>query len=147
MQLHVKRFDELTLEDLYEILSLRASVFVVEQNCPYQDPDGLDRDAMHVFMKDENGIKAYLRVMDKGAESEYVSIGRVIAVDRRQGLGTRILTEGIKAARRHFDADIVYVEAQTYAKGLYAKLGFREISGEYLLDGIPHVKMLYEVNE
>ena len=147
MELSVKRFDELTLEELYEILALRASVFVAEQKCPYQDPDGLDRDALHVFLKEDNGIKAYLRVMDKGAESEYVSIGRVIAAERRQGLGTRILNEGIKAARRRFGADSIYVEAQTYAKGLYAKLGFREISGEFLLDGIPHVKMLYEVNE
>ena len=147
MELSVKRFDELTLEELYEILALRASVFVAEQKCPYQDPDGLDRDALHVFLKEDNGIKAYLRVMDKGTESEYVSIGRVIATERRQGLGTWILNEGIKAARRRFGADSIYVEAQTYAKGLYAKLGFREISGEFLLDGIPHVKMLYEVTE
>lgn len=147
MQLFVKRFNELSLEELYDILQLRASVFVVEQNCPYLDPDGLDRDALHLFMKDDSGIKAYLRVMDKGAESEYVSIGRVVAADRRRGYGTRILTEGIKAAREYFSADCIYLEAQTYAKGLYTKLGFREISGEFLLDGIPHVKMLYEADE
>ncbi len=144
MDLYVKRFNELTLAELYDILKLRAAVFIVEQNCPYQDPDGLDQDAVHLFMKNEEGIRAYLRVMNRGAESEYVSIGRVITIDRRQGLGTKILAEGMKAAREYFSADCIYLEAQVYAKGLYSKLGFREISGEFLLDGIPHVKMLYE---
>lgn len=147
MQLYVKRFDELSLEELYEILQLRASVFVVEQNCPYLDPDGLDREALHLLLKDDNGIRAYLRVMDKGAESNHVSIGRVLAVDRRKGLGTKILTEGINAAEEYFGADTIYLEAQSYAKELYAKLGFREISGEFMLDGIPHVKMLYGADQ
>ena len=146
MQLYVKRFDELSLGELYEILQLRASVFVVEQNCPYLDPDGLDQEALHLFMKDDRGVRAYLRVMDRGVESEYVSIGRVVAADRRKGLGTKILTEGIKAAREHFYADRIYLEAQTYAEELYTKLGFRKISGEFMLDGIPHVKMLYEAD-
>ncbi len=147
MQLFVKGFDELSLEELYEILKLRASVFVVEQKCPYLDPDGMDQEALHVFLKDDSGIKAYLRVMDRGAESEYVSIGRVTAVDRRQGLGTRILKEGMRVAEERFGAEFVYLEAQTYARELYIKLGFRETSGEFLLDGIPHVKMLYEVKK
>ena len=81
--------------------------------------------------------------MDRGAESEYVSIGRVVALDRRQGLGTKIMSEGMRAAKEIFDAESIYVEAQTYAKGLYEKLGFKEISGEFPIDGIPHVKMLY----
>ncbi len=143
MQLVVKRFGELSLQELYEILKIRTAVFVVEQNCPYQDPDGLDPDAIHVFLKDDRGIRAYLRVMDRGAESEYVSIGRVVVLDRRQGIGTEIMKEGIRAAKEVFKAESVYVEAQTYAKGLYEKLGFREISGEFPIDGIPHVKMLY----
>lgn len=147
MQLKVKRFDELSLQELYEILKLRSSIFVVEQNCAYQDIDGLDQEALHVFLKNENGIRACLRVMDRGAESEFVSIGRVIAVDRRQGLGTRILAAGIRAAVEYFGADCIYVEAQTYAKGLYAKLGFEEISGEFPIDGIPHVKMLYRTKK
>lgn len=144
MRLFVKRFEELSLQDLYEILKVRTAVFVVEQNCPYQDPDGLDQRAIHVFLKDERGIRAYLRVMDRGAESEYVSIGRVLTLDRRQGLGTRILSEGMRVAKECFASDTIYLEAQTYAKGLYEKLGFRVISGEFLLDGLPHVKMLYE---
>ena len=142
MELYIKRFHELTIEELYSILKLRVDVFVVEQNCPYDELDDRDQDAIHVFLKDENGVQAYLRIMDKGIESEYVSIGRVVAAKRRCGFGSRVLTEGIKAAKEIFNADSIYLEAQTYAKKLYEKHGFRQISGEFSLDGIPHVKMM-----
>ena len=145
MRLIRKRFHELTTEELYQILKLRAAVFVVEQNCPYQDPDDADQAAIHVWLENEEGIRAYLRVMDRGVESEYVSIGRVVAADRRCGLGSRILREGILAAKDYFRADQVYLEAQTYARGLYDRQGFRQISEEFLLDGIPHIKMLLDV--
>ena len=105
MQLFVKRFEELSLPELYEILKIRTAVFVVEQNCPYQDPDDCDQAALHVFLKNEEGIRAYLRIMDAGVESEYVSIGRVLTLDRRQGLGTRILSEGVRIAKEYFGAD------------------------------------------
>lgn len=144
MKLYRKRFAELTTDELYRLLQLRVSVFVVEQNCPYMEPDGLDQDAIHVWLEDEGQILAYLRVMDKGVESEYASIGRVIAVKRRCGLGSQILAEGVRAAREFFQADNIYLEAQIYAKGLYEKQGFRRISEEFLLDGIPHIKMLLE---
>ncbi len=142
MECRVKRFHELTVDELYDLLKLRTDVFVVEQKCPYPELDGLDREALHVWLSDEGGIAACLRVMDRGAESEYVSIGRVVAARRRQGLGTRVLREGIRAAREYFSAEHIYLEAQTYAQGLYEKQGFRAVSGEFLLDGIPHVKML-----
>ena len=142
MECHVKHFHELTVDELYDLLKLRTDVFVVEQKCPYPELDGLDREALHVWLSDEGGIAACLRVMDRGAESEYVSIGRVVAARRRQGLGTRVLREGIRAARECFGAEHIYLEAQTYAQGLYEKQGFRAISEEFLLDGIPHVKML-----
>lgn len=117
MKLYRKRFAELTTDELYRLLQLRVSVFVVEQNCPYMEPDGLDQDAIHVWLEDEGQILAYLRVMDKGVESEYASIGRVIAVKRRCGLGSQILAEGVRAAREFFQADNIYLEAQIYAKG------------------------------
>lgn len=145
MELVIKTFDELTTTELYEILRLRVSVFVVEQNCPYPELDDRDQGALHVWFRDDKGIQAYLRVMDRGAESGYVSIGRVISVKRRCGLGSRLLAEGIRAARERFGADRIYLEAQTYAKGLYEKQGFRQISDEFLEDGIPHVKMLLTV--
>ena len=142
MKQYVKRFRELTTEELYRILRLRVAVFVVEQNCPYMEIDDLDQAAIHVWLEDEDGIEAYLRVLDRGAESEYCAIGRVIAVKRRCGFGSRILSEGIKAAKECFLADSIYLEAQVYAKALYEKQGFRQISDVFLLDGIPHIKML-----
>ena len=142
MQLYVKRFQELTIDELYAILKLRVDVFVVEQCCPYPDLDGLDREALHVWLEDDAGIEAYVRVLDKGVKSPYAALGRVIAVRRRMGLGTKIVQSGIEAAREIFGADAIYLEAQTYARGLYEKLGFRQISGEFLEDGIPHIRML-----
>ena len=145
MKLFVKTYRELTRDELYAILELRVSVFVVEQNCAYQDLDGCDPEALHVWLEDEEGIAAYLRILDRGVKSEYVTIGRVIAKRRRCGLGTKILQEGIRAAQERYHADAIYVEAQTYARGLYEKQGFRQISEEFLEDGIPHVRMLKEL--
>lgn len=142
MQLYVKHFQELTPDELYAILKLRVDVFVVEQHCPYPELDGLDREALHVWLEDEAGIEAYVRVLDKGVKSPYTALGRVIAVRRRMGLGTKIVQAGIEAAREIFGADAIYLEAQTYARGLYEKLGFRQISEEFLEDGIPHIRML-----
>ncbi len=147
MTTQIRRYEELTREELYAILRLRVAVFVVEQQCAYMELDNLDQGALHIWMEDGDGIAAYLRVLDRGAESEDVSIGRVISVRRRQGLGSLILAEGIKAAREHFGARKIYVEAQTYVKGLYEKQGFRQVSEEFLLDGIPHVKMILDIEE
>ncbi|MCR5372382.1 MAG: GNAT family N-acetyltransferase [Solobacterium sp.] len=144
MELHVKRFNELTLDELYELLKLRVSVFVVEQNCPYPELDDRDQNALHLWYEDEGEMIAYLRIMDKGAVSDYVSIGRVIAVKRRQGIATGLVSDAIRTAKEQFGADRIYLEAQVYAKGLYEKLGFREISDVFLEDGIPHVKMILE---
>ena len=146
MELAVKRFEELTNNELYDILKLRVNTFVVEQHCPYPELDDKDQDALHVFLWDEEGIQAYLRVMDKGVSSEQVSIGRVVAVTRRKGYGSRVLEEGMSVAAEYFQADKIYLEAQTYARGLYEKHGFRQISDVFLEDGIPHIKMLAELN-
>jgi len=147
METVIKRFAELTTDELYDILRLRAEVFVVEQNCVYQDLDGRDQAAVHVWVRGETGILAYLRVMDRGVTQEYTAIGRVIAVRRRQGLGTRVLREGIRVAREHFGADRIYLEAQVYARSLYEKQGFRQVSEEFLEDGIPHIGMLLTLDD
>lgn len=144
MKVWVKRYSELTKDELYALARLRIAVFVVEQNCPYMELDDLDQDAIHVWMEDEDGIEAYLRVMDRGVKSEHVSIGRVIAVKRRRGIGTQVLSEGIRAAKEYFAADQIYLEAQTYAKPFYEQSGFRQVSAEFLEDGIPHIKMIRE---
>lgn len=139
---HVKAFHELTLDELYRIMKLRVDVFVVEQKCPYAELDNLDQAAMHVWLEDEGRIMAYLRVMDKGAESDCVSLGRVVSAKRRCGLGTGILQKGIQVAQEVYGAEAIYLEAQTYARGLYENLGFRQMSDEFMLDGIPHIKMI-----
>lgn len=144
MEVKVKRFSELSTDELYSILELRVAVFVVEQECPYAEVDGLDREAVHVWLEEDGKILAYLRVMDRGVESEYVSLGRLLAARRREGLGSRVLSEGIRVAKECFGADKIYLEAQVYAKGLYEKQGFRAVSDEFPLDGIPHVKMLLD---
>lgn len=141
METVVKHFSELTLEELYEILKLRVSVFVVEQNCPYQDLDDYDKDCYHVFLRDEKGIAAYMRVLDKGRFPDSVSVGRVISARRRMGLGTKLMLAGIEAAREKYKADRIMIGAQTYAKPFYEGVGFRQVSGEYLEDGIPHIYM------
>ena len=146
MELIVKTFDELSTRELYSLLRLRVDVFVVEQSCPYPELDGRDQDALHVWLRDDQGIQAYLRIMDRGVSSEYVTLGRVIAVRRRTGLGSRILAEGIRLARERFGAEQIYLEAQAYARSLYEKQGFRSISEPFPEDGIPHVKMLLDLN-
>ena len=108
--------------------------------------DDADKLAYHVFLKDADGIQAYLRVLPEKAVFDEVSIGRVIAVKRRCGLGTRIVSEGLKVAREKFGAERIKIEAQTYAKGLYEKAGFVQSSEEFLEDGIPHVQMIWNNN-
>ena len=98
MELIIKRFDELTNVELYEVLKLRSQVFVVEQNCIYQDIDDRDQDAVHLFYRDEDGIQSYLRVMDKSEHNNKITIGRVVSRKRRSGLATALLKEGIKLA-------------------------------------------------
>lgn len=144
MELVIKHFSELTTEELMEIYKLRIAVFVVEQNCPYQDIDGMDPYAYHVYLKDEDGIQAYLRVLPQGTRYADASLGRVISVKRRCGLATKILQEGIALAREKFGAKRLILGAQTYARGLYEKVGFVQSSGEYLEDGIPHIHMTQE---
>ena len=139
MEISVKHFAELTAEELYEILKLRVDVFVVEQNCPYPELDGRDQDAWHVALRQEGRLLAYLRVLPRGKGE--AAIGRVLAVERRQGFATSVLKEGIRVAREKLGAKRVYLEAQTYARGLYEKQGFRPCGEEFLEDGIPHIPM------
>ena len=141
MELTVKHFSELTAGELYEIYKLRCAVFVVEQNCVYQDIDDADQLAYHLWLSDEAGIKAYARVLPKGITFPEVSLGRVIAVNRRCGLGTEIVREAIRTAKDKFSADIITIEAQTYARKLYENHGFKQTSEEFLEDGIPHIQM------
>ncbi|MCH5268979.1 MAG: GNAT family N-acetyltransferase [Lachnospiraceae bacterium] len=144
METTVKRFEELTLDELYEILKLRAEVFVVEQNCVYQDIDDKDKGAWHVFLRDDDGIEAYLRVLDKGVSFAEASIGRVVTKKREHGFGKMVMEEGIRVAVEKLGADRIKIAAQCYAKGFYEKVGFVTVSEEFMYDGIPHVYMIWE---
>lgn len=142
MELIIKHFNDLTTNELYELLKVREEVFVVEQTCPYQEIDGKDLFSYHVFYKDNSGIQAYVRVLKPNPDSDKVSIGRVLTVKRGGGLGKKIMLEGIRVAKEKFDADKIYLDAQVYAKGFYERVGFEQISDVFLEDGIPHIKML-----
>lgn len=142
MELIIKHFSELTTEELMQIYRLRIAVFVVEQNCPYQDIDGMDPLAYHVYLKGEEGIMAYLRVLPQNTLYQDASLGRVISVKRRCGLATRILQAGIALAREKFGATRLIIGAQTYACPVYEKVGFVRTDYEYIEDGIPHVRMI-----
>ena len=141
MKLIVKHFRDLSAGELFEIYKLRVSVFVVEQSCPYQKVDEADRSAYHLWLEDAGRIAAYARVLPAGCTFADVSIGRVIAAERRRGLGSRIVAAAIDTAREKFAARSITIEAQTYARALYEKAGFVQTSEEFLEDGIPHIQM------
>ena len=144
MDWFVKHWDELTREEVYNLLAVRTAVFVVEQHCPYQEADGLDRRAWHVFARDGGGtIQACLRVLEPANGT--AQIGRVLTVDRGTGLGRTLMERGIRAAWEKTGARRIRLEAQSYAQGFYEKLGFRRTEApEFLEDGIPHVEMVLE---
>ena len=141
MELAIKHFSELSAEELFEIYRLRVSVFVVEQKCPYQEVDDADRVAYHIWLKDEDGIEAYARVLPQGVTFQTASLGRVIAVKRRCGLGSKIVEAAIDVTKTKLCAEKITIEAQDYARSLYEKHGFRQTSEEFLEDGIPHIQM------
>lgn len=138
----IKTFDELSLEELYKIMVTRVAVFVVEQECPYPDVDGMDDKAVHVFTKDGDNITSYLRILNKDEETAH--IGRVLTTERGTGLGREILKAGVEACWSNMNTKKIYLEAQVYAKGFYEREGFAVCGEEFLEDGIPHVPMILE---
>ena len=144
LELHRKSFRELTVDELYELLRARSEVFVVEQDCVYQDMDGDDQSSIHLWLTEGGKLVALCRVCPAGTHMDEVSIGRVITTERGKGYGKRVMLEGIKAAREHFGAKRIDLEAQEYARGFYEQVGFRQSSDHFILDGIPHIKMTWE---
>ena len=140
----IKRFDELDTKELYEILETRMKVFVVEQQCPYQDIDAQDDGGVHLYIKKDGKIAAYLRIIDKEPPEKLMQIGRVLTIERGTGLGAEILKAGISEAAS-LGAEKIYIEAQVYAKGFYEREGFVVSVDEFLEDDIPHVPMMLEL--
>ena len=139
-----KYFDELTTKELYEILKARAEIFVVEQNCVYQDLDDLDYRSLHIFCEEDGEVTAYMRAFFKDADT--VQMGRVLTRHHGTGLGGHLLKEGISQIRTKMNPAKIYIEAQCYAVGFYEREGFRICSEEFLEDGIPHVQMVLQLN-
>lgn len=141
MEFRSKHFYDLTLDELYGILALRAEVFVVEQDCPYQDLDGIDKDAVHIFGTDGDEVVSCLRLFLK--DNGDTAIGRVVNKEsvRGTGIGKMLMMNGIAVARHMYHGRRCILHAQTYAIGFYEKCGFKVCSEEFLEDGIPHKEM------
>jgi ElaA protein len=140
-QWKVKRFDQLSGQEVYEIYKARVEVFVVEQECPYHEVDPYDLVSLHVFTTDEDGaITAYARIfeMDDG-----ISFGRVLVRKdcRGKGLAKLLIAEVLHVIEERFASMPIAIEAQEYIQSLYASFGFELASETFLLDGIPHVRM------
>ena len=136
MKVEIKKFNELGLEELYEIFRLRSEVFVVEQECIYNDVDGKDLDSVHVMIKNEGRIEAYLRVIKEGISYEDCSIGRVLVAKeaRGKGLARRIVKEGIDYITREWNKKKITIGAQEYLKEFYGSFGFKTVSDVYMED-------------
>ena len=135
-----KYFSELTTVELYEILKARSEIFVVEQNCVYQDLDDKDYESLHVFLEEEGKVVAYLRSFAR--DTETVQMGRVLTIRHGDGPGGELLREGLKEIKKKQNPRQILIEAQCYATGFYEREGFRICSEEFLEDGILHVKMI-----
>lgn len=143
MDVIVKRFQELTLEDLYDILHCRQEIFVVEQNIIYQDLDFLDQKSTHLFIKENGRIISYLRIIDPGIKYKETSIGRVLTLPeyRNRGYSRRLMLKAIEEIRNKKLMPIK-IEAQEYLLKFYESLGFEAISAPFILEGIYHVSMV-----
>ena len=138
------RFDDLGVQPLYDILALRCRVFVLEQG-PYQDPDGIDRQAWHLLGRDNAGeLQAYLRVVDPGVKYAEPSIGRVItaAAVRGTGLGRRLVAEGVARCTAAWPGQGIRISAQAHLERFYGGFGFVRVGDPYPEDDIPHLEML-----
>lgn len=144
MHVIVKTFFELNLDQLYSILQLRSEVFVVEQDCVYQDIDGKDQKALHVLGFMENELVAYTRCFDKEIYFEEASIGRVIVKKkfRKFGFGHQILEASVVAIKNFYHTSTIKLSAQQYLIDFYEFHGFKTIGEGYLEDGIPHIAMV-----
>ncbi len=146
MKFTFKHFSELSLEELYNILQLRAAIFVVEQDCVYNDLDNLDKEATHVFLRKNGEIVACARLLKPGTRFPYPSIGRVVVKDseRGNGIGIQLMKEAIIFVLNEWKAKEIKISAQKYLQKFYEDLGFNIVTNEYLEDGIPHFGMIFQ---
>ena len=146
LKVFTKEFSEITANELYAILQLRSEVFVVEQDCVYQDLDFKDQKALHIIGYKNDKIAAYTRIFKPGDYFEKASIGRVVVAktERKYGFGHVIIDESIKAIENSYRVKSIKISAQTYLKKFYESHGFSKIGEEYLEDNLPHIAMIKE---
>ena len=142
-----KTFSELDTEDLYQILRLRSEVFVVEQDCVYQDLDNKDQNATHLYYKENSEIVAYTRIFKAGDYYENPCIGRVVVSKKNRGndLGKKIMIDSMEYIKQNIKGEKIELSAQKYLDKFYKDLGFYKIGEDYLEDGIPHQRMLFDL--
>ena len=140
----IKEFSQLSPTELYAIIRLRNEVFVIEQNCIYQDADNKDQASLHLCGWTNNELVAYTRLMPPGLSYEECSIGRVVTspAHRKTGAGRELMQVSIEKTFSEFNTDTIKIGAQLYLKKFYESLGFVQCSDQYLEDGIPHILML-----
>ncbi len=138
----IKTFEQLTTKELFHIYKLRVDTFVVEQQCPYHEIDDIDLIAHHIYLQQNTEMLAYCRLYK---QNDTCHIGRVIAATKRKEYGTQIMKTAIKFASDILHAQSINIEAQTYAKKFYEKLGFITTSEPFDEDGIQHIKMKFTV--
>lgn len=146
LDIKVKKFNELTIQELYSLLKLRSEIFVVEQDCVYQDLDDKDTKSLHVIGLKNNEVVAYTRIFKPGDYFDIASIGRVAVHKdhRKYGYGKDIMYASINAVNDKFKEQKIKISAQTYLNKFYTELGFEAIGEGYLEDGIPHIAMVKE---
>lgn len=144
LDIKIKSFEALTTHELYDMLQLRSEVFVVEQNCVYQDIDGKDEKSLHVLGFKGDKLVAYTRIFKPGFYFEKASIGRVVVAksERNHQYGYQIMEASIEAIQTHFSESVIKISAQLYLKEFYSQLGFKAVGASYLEDDIPHIAMV-----
>lgn len=143
----LKEFKELTTEELYEILKLRSEVFVVEQNCPYQDLDDKDQPSYHLFLEDNGQIIAVLRILPENIAYKEMAIGRLIVKKsyRGKGISRKMMVRAMEFITEDLGKEKIRLSGQAYLSDFYQSLGFEKVSEMYLEDGIEHFEFLYEI--
>ncbi|WP_296493584.1 GNAT family N-acetyltransferase [Rhodoferax sp.] len=140
-------FDDLRVGELYEVLRLRSEVFVVEQQCIFQDLDGHDLEAMHLLGVQGEELKAYARCFGPGVMFPEASIGRVLIRQcaRGTGLGHTLMEQAVAAVNQVWGPQAIRIGAQAHLQEFYARYGFKDVGKPYVEDGIPHLEMLLEI--
>ena len=145
MKLTVKKFQELTTTELYEILKARAEIFIMEQDINYQDMDDIDYKSLHCFFTEDKKVSAYLRAFYQENDRDIVRIGRVLTLQHGNGTGRNLLEQSLKAIKENMKCKKIVMDAQKYAVGFYEKFGFKTISDDFYEEGILHVVMELDV--